>query len=131
VAKHTHYVNTDLDLASDRDLAPIVAAFAPRGVSAINAFRDELSRFRVGFEANSCHGVEATIVALLDAIESLASTERELWNSCSSRVLDVAYDCGSDGPTRFVESISHATLARIARNELSLTITLYRHPAED
>jgi hypothetical protein len=123
MSKPARYINTDLDVAADRDLGPLVAALRARGVDAINEFRDEDGRYRAGFEVGSFPDPDSTIEALLAAIESLDGAARELWAACSVRVLDLGYDCGTDG--RLSQSISHATLARAVASGMSFAITLY------
>ena len=127
--KRTHYINTDLDVASDRDLSPLVAALSALGVEAVNEFRDESGRYRAGFEVCCFADPESTIDALVAAIKSLTGEARELWSTCSMRVLDLGYECGTEG--RLTQTVSHQTLARAVASGMSLAITLYCHPNED
>lgn len=121
----TRYLNTDLELASNEDLAELAELFSARGLFALHVGAIESGVWRAAFETEEQHvDSESTIEALLDVIEGLEPEHRAVWNRCTRRELDVGYDCGN-GPEVFSQTLSGALLARVARVGASLRITLY------
>jgi hypothetical protein len=120
------YLNTDLDLVAERDLAPLVSALRARGVLALyDVVTGEDGRRYVTLETDEQHDLpETTIVAMLDAIESLEGEARSLWSQCSLREFNIGYNCGKE-PWAFNNGLTNATLLRLARLGASLRITLY------
>jgi hypothetical protein len=119
------YLNTDLDLVCDVDLAMLAAEMESRGlVAVLRAGNDGL--FYVTCEDNSDTEPEPNIKRLLDAVESLSDSAGELWARCSKREFDVGYDCG-DEPWAFNQALSNDVLRRMADCGASFRITLYPH----
>ncbi|MBS1123766.1 MAG: hypothetical protein H6Q90_5994 [Deltaproteobacteria bacterium] len=120
----THYLNTDLDVVTSVDPAPLVAAIEARGGS-VMAVQPEGSGWRAVFEINAQHDLpEPTIHALLDLVGSLDGEAGAAWTGAQVRELNIGYDCG-DGPWGFHQSLSPSTLARIAAANVGLRWTLY------
>lgn len=121
----TRYLNTDLDVVSERDPASLVEALDKRFVSLIGEVRKELDGFHAIFETHvSDDEPETTIVALLDAVEALEGDAREVWRASSTRELHLGYDCGEE-PKSYSQAISSPTLTRAVAAGMSLRITLY------
>jgi hypothetical protein len=131
VKHQIHYLNTDLDLVSDRDLHPLVSALPARGMLSLAVFQRADSHWQAALEADEVfHQPDAHIAAILAAVEGLAPEAGLNWSGCSVRELNIGYDCG-DEPWAFTNSLAAATLARIAALGASLRITLYpqrNHP---
>jgi len=125
VKRETQYLNTDLDLVADRSLEAIAAALEAKGIYPLHVDQLDDGRWHATLETEEqfTHP-EPNIVALLSAIETLDPHFRELWSACTSRELNIGYDCG-DGPRAFSHELTAATLARIATFGISLRITLY------
>jgi hypothetical protein len=124
------YINTDLDLESPLDLAPLVAAFEEKGFFTAHIRHDADGLWYASFEClddgdNHAYTPEKTISVLMDVIDSLGDEERRLWLTCATRVLDIGYECG-DNPQRLVNDITNCTLSRIVAANALLRITLYR-----
>jgi hypothetical protein len=125
VAGQTRYLNTDLDVISERDPASLVDALDKRFVSLIGEVRKELDGYHAIFETHvSDDEPETTVLALLEAVEGLDGEARETWQACSARELHLGYDCG-DEPKSYSQAISSATLTRAVAAGMSLRITLY------
>ena len=121
------YRNTDLDLVTDIDPAPLVAEFESRGLSA------QVTTGGCGLWYVICEDENETepepepepnIVRLLDAVESLSDPARVIWQHCSKCEFDVGYDCG-DEPRAFNQALSNDVLRRIAACGATFSITLY------
>lgn len=121
----TRYLNTDLDVVSERDPASLVEALDKRFVSLIGEVRKELDGFHAIFETHvSDDEPETTIVALLEAVEALEGDALDVWRACSARELHLGYDCGEE-PKSYSQAISSATLTRAVAAGMSMRITLY------
>lgn len=122
------YLNTDLDLVASNDLDVLVAALDALGVSALHVTHGEDGLWRSTLETAEQHEEpEATIQAMLTAIETLDQTAHALWGTCTQREFNIGFDCG-DGPWAFNQGLSNATLLRLAQSGATLRVTLY--PAE-
>lgn len=126
--RETHYLNTDLDLVAEHDLAALAAALSSRGVFPLHVDqRDDRMWYSTLETEEQFTEPEPNIVAFLSVIESFDGQTRELWSACTSREFNIGYDCG-DEPWAFNHQLTPATLARMAALGISLRITLY--PAE-
>jgi hypothetical protein len=125
VKRETHYLNTDLDLVAEHNLAALAAALDLCGVFPLHVDqRDDTMWYATLETEEQFTQPEPNITALLSAIESLDGQARELWSACTSREFNIGYDCG-DEPWAFNHQLTPATLARIAALGVSLRITLY------
>jgi hypothetical protein len=128
----THFVNTDLDVVTRRDPAPLVAMLGALGVPALNEpiARDDGAWF-INFERPRIDesSPEATVLAILDAIEKLTGEAREIWYVATTRELHLGFE-GGDAPRAFSEALSSETLARAAAAGMSLRVTLYAPSGE-
>lgn len=135
----TRYCVTDLVLHSAADLTVLAAAFEDRGMrvtqralqiaeEARECFRiaadERLWMFQGGFCGESFAGPETEIASMLAVVESLDPPARALWDGCSRREFDFAYDCGVR-PFAVRHDLSAGTMARLAAAGGSLRITLY------
>jgi hypothetical protein len=134
----TRYSVTDLVLHSAEDLTALAAALEDRGMTitqrALQIAEEAREWFRIaadermwvfqgGFCGESFDGPEMEIAAMLAVVESLDPQARALWDGCSRREFDFAYDCGVR-PFAVHHDLSAGTLARLAAAGGSLRITL-------
>ena len=119
------YLNTDLDLVCDVDLATLAAEMESHGLAAVVRSGDD-GLFYVTCEDNHDTEPEPNVKRLLDAVESLSDSASNLWARCSKREFDVGYDCG-DEPWAFNQGLSNDVLRRMADCGASFRITLYPH----
>ena len=121
----TRYVNSDLDLKSADDLAPLVAAFQAADVFALHVtLGDDGVWFAVLETETQYDEPEPNIAAMLAVVEALAPTLRSVWAGCSRREFNVGYDCGVE-PWAFNQGLSAELLGRMAVAGASLRWTLY------
>src|SRR5256885_33286 len=90
------YLNTDLDVMSQRDLTPLAAALDAKGLFTLHLTKRENRRWYATFEIMNPVAPETTIRELLDAVESLRGAVRELWTKCTLREFNIGYDCGHE-----------------------------------
>lgn len=119
------YLNTDLDLVSDVEPTVLASEFEARDLVA-HVTHGEDGLYYVMCEDCNDTEPEPNLIRLLDAIESLSDSAREIWDRCSKREFNVGYDCG-DEPWAFNQGISNDTLRRMAECGAEFRITLYPH----
>ena len=119
------YLNTDLDLVAASNLEPLAAALAARGVHPLHVTCGDDGLWYALLETGADHDdPDATISAMLAAIESLEAEAARLWSECRLRESNIGYDCG-DQPWAFNNGLKSGTLRRAAETAASLRITLY------
>jgi hypothetical protein len=119
------YLNTDLDLASMIDLAPLVSAFEAHGFCTLRLSRGDDGLWRATFEIERQYDApEATIDDMLTVVEGLQTPLLTDWQTCTVRECNIGYACGAE-PWAFTHSLSTALLSRLAAVRAALRITLY------
>lgn len=120
-----HYQSTDLDLRAPLDLASLADALTSRGLSLYHAgpWHDGSwsARFTVSFGFLE---PDKDTASILTAIESLDKPSQLLWAACTTRDVNIGYQCG-EGPWAFNQQLSPATLTRMAAAGTGLVITIY------
>ena len=119
------YVNTDLDLKSAEDLAPLVAAFQAANVFALHVTLGAGGVWHAVLETEIQYDEpEANIAAIVGAVERLPDALRSVWARCTVREFNIGYDCGAH-PWGFNQALSPELLRRISALDASIRITLY------
>ena len=109
------YLNTDLDLVSPIDLAPLIGHFRYANVSPLIPTLGDDGLWYVTFDTDETfREPDSNIAAILSAIESSTGSSRDCWDACTKREFNVGYDCG-DEPWSFNQGLSNETLRRMAR----------------
>ena len=121
----TRYITTDLELLAPYDLAPLAEVLEGLGFWAMQTGqRDEGGwSARLGEVINNADP-EATISAMLEAIETLHGEAEALWSGCNLREFEVGFNCGIS-PFCFHAGLTQGTLSRLARIGAGLRVTLY------
>jgi hypothetical protein len=117
------YLNTDLDLICDVDPGMLASEFESHNLAVVVTPGGD-GRFYVLCEDDNDTEPEPNIIRLLDAVDALSVSARELWDRCSKREFNVGYDCG-DQPWSFNQGLSNQVLRRMADCGASFRITLY------
>lgn len=123
----TQFIVTELVLHSDGDLTALADALEARGMMAIHRplpVDVSVWIFQGICSGEELDGPEKEIAAVLAVVESLDPQTRALWDGCSRREFDFAYDCGVK-PFTVRHGLSAGTMARLAAAGGSLRITLY------
>ena len=125
------YLNTDLDLIAEQDLALLVQELETSGFYSLHAVVGDDGKWYATLEINEAadeelhlRQPELTIVLMLDAIEALDAPACALWDACMSKTLDIGYQCG-DG-VRVRNELTNGTLSRMTALGMGMSITLYR-----
>ena len=119
-----HYLNTDLEIDSKRDISRIVEDF---GDDVIVLYHGEMRGHQhASLETASgmSAGADETINAFCTLVESFPEEVREIWEACFSKVFDIGYESGSS-PQNFRTEIRAATIQRVAAIGASIVITIY------
>jgi hypothetical protein len=128
----TRYVNSDLDLKSADDLAPLVAAFQAADVFALHVtLGDDGVWFAVLETETQYDEPEPNIAAMVGVVETMSDELRSAWARCTLREFNIGYDCGAH-PWGFTQALSPELLRRVSALETSVRITLYpeREPVD-
>jgi hypothetical protein len=121
----TRYVTTDLHLESKMDLTPLAEAFDRKGLIVYHVMKWESGLWQSRFRTSKGYILpDKNIVRMLNAVESLNKTSRSLWEACTVRNFDIAYDCGEE-PGQFIQRLSSTTIQRIAQVGAAVVLTLY------
>ena len=84
------YLNTDLDLSSTIDLAPLASAFEAHGLCTLHLGRGDDGLWRATFEIETQYDEpEATIGDMLAVVEGLQSPLLNDWQSCTVRECNI------------------------------------------
>ena len=117
----TGFANVDLDLVADFALKPLVAALP--GLCLLHA-TDE-APFEAHLEVDGCTRTPVdTLIALLEAVESLPADFRKLWDACRSRRFDIGITSGLE-PHAWLATIPPDVLSRIAAARAEIGLTIY------
>ena len=124
----THYINTDLDLISERPFDELSVALEAGSMGWVNNWKDDQGLFRSGWELQGVNldsdTPEQTIRAILNVLETLPEPARTRFLECREKHFDIGYTCGTE-PWGFQQEISCPTLTRISALGASLRLTLY------
>jgi deoxyribose-phosphate aldolase len=122
VSDPTRFLNVDLDLEGDEDLAPLVAAFEGAAFSLHDEAGDGTFRATLELSADPSNALTG-IRGFIAAVEALPASARAIWDRLGSRRLDVGVQAG--GGAAFRAELPASMLAQLARLGLSLAITIY------
>ncbi len=118
-----HYLNTDLELESPKDLTPIVKEFDDDAKNLYNG--RGRGHYLATFEMPGYgHGPDTIIQHFCMLAEALEGDEKELWDGCFKKIFDIGYECGDD-PKSFSDEIREGTLERVAALGACIRITVY------
>ncbi|MCG7941448.1 MAG: hypothetical protein N0C88_21735 [Candidatus Thiodiazotropha lotti] len=118
-----HYLNTDLELESPKDLTPIVEAF---GEDVVNLYNGKArGHYLASFEIASSEGSpDSKIQYYCMLAESLFGEEKILWEGCYSKVFDIGYE-GGTGHKSYTDEVRANTLERVVALGASIRVTIY------
>ena len=89
----THYLNTDLDVVTRRDPAPLIAMMEHLGVPALKPpmkrEQDDGAWFVIFEIMGRGDTIESTVIAVLAAVEKLTGEAREIWYVATTRELNL------------------------------------------
>jgi hypothetical protein len=118
----THFLNVDLDLEGDEDLAPLIASFEEAAFTLHDEASNGTHRATLELLTDPTDAL-AGIRSFITAVEALPESTRAIWDRLGSRRLDVGVQAG-DGPA-FRAVLPASLLAELARHGLALAVTVY------
>ena len=119
------FINTDLELTSEKNLDPLIAAFGER-VFVLHDGDKEGKHF-VTFELTHDQDDELTanLTRWIDLLESLIGEDGwSLWDDCVERTLDIGIGSGDAFPP-FVAALPDDLLRRLGSLRVTLALTIY------
>jgi hypothetical protein len=128
------FINADLEITSNEDLAPISAAFAQLGDRFFELHCGEMdagvffARFEIHLEPlvfrPELHTAEAMIGGFCDSIAELPESAREIWDRAQKRVIDLGYASADHCPV-FHDFLSAPLLHRMQALGIDLALSIY------
>lgn len=107
------YVTTDLEFDSGSNLAPIVEELGENVIVHLNEWVDNVYRVALGIGISDSSPVEA-VAFYCSLLEKLSDPSKALWNRCTRRVLDIAFESGAE-PECVTYQLSEALVRRVIR----------------
>ena len=118
------YVTTDLQFDSTSNLSVIVAELGDQVIVHLNDWVGDVYRVAVGI--GNCDSSPDDAVSLYcSLLEKLSDTSRALWNGCTRRVLDIAFESGTD-PECATYHLPDTLVRRVSALGISIAVTIYR-----
>jgi len=124
------FINADLEVRSSRSLEPLRDAIG-KGALELYCGTDYKDGFLATFEidsGNPTKDAEHLIIRFCDLIESLPEPARQLWNSASTRTVDLGYQ--SDTESTVAKSLI-STRAMNKMKDLSVELAITVYPLEE
>ncbi|MBT8365048.1 MAG: hypothetical protein KJP23_10100, partial [Deltaproteobacteria bacterium] len=89
------YITTDLEFESKEDLDLIVKEFGDEVCPHLNERIEDVYRVALG-GAFSYNCPEQTVERFCKLIDGLSDQSKNLWKTCNRRVLDIAFESGTE-----------------------------------
>lgn len=119
------YVTTDLEFASGADLSPIVTELEAKDLIVhLSDWVGDVYRVALGVGRRDSHPEDA-LSFYCSLIETLSDSSRVLWNECARRVLDIAFESGTE-PECETYRLDEPLVRRAASLGMSIAVTIYR-----
>ena len=119
----SHHINTDLEIESSDDLAPVIESF---GDDVVVLYQGKaMGMNKASFEiADLVADPDAIANHFCMLIEGLSQEAKKVWDSCSAKTFDIGYEAGTE-PRSFSSELRPKTIERIAAIETGVNITIY------
>jgi len=119
------YIATDLNLKSKFDLSELAKHLLCKDVSPhLNEWVNNKYELRLGGNAFN-NSPSDDIELYCHKIETLNGTNKERWENCESRVLDIAFE-GGETPNNLTSLLDEKLILRLSKLKLGLEITIYQ-----
>jgi len=117
----THFLNIDLDIESEKDIAPLVQELSQKLIEM--TYHNCEGIYRASFESSKSE-MEDIIAAYISAIRELTFEAKCLWDGCIKREFNVGFQA-ENRPRSYEKSISSRSLSEIASVGGQIGITIY------
>lgn len=118
------YVTTDLEFDSGSNLSQIVHELGPDVIVHLNDWVGDVYRVALGI-ADSETSADDAVSFYCSLVEKLSDASKSLWNGCTRRVLDIAFESGTE-PECQTYQLSETLVRRVAALGMSIAVTIYR-----
>ena len=118
------YVTTDLEFESATDLSHVVNELGANVSVHLNEWVKNVYRVALGTVHRDAHA-EQDITYYCCLLEKLSDSAKASWQKCSRRVLDIAFESGTEPKCETYE-LSAELMHRVADLGMSIAVTIYR-----
>jgi hypothetical protein len=119
------YVTTDLEFDSGSDLSPIVEELGQDVIVHLNDWvDDDVYRVALGI-ADTDTSADDAVSFYCSLVEKLSDASKSLRNGCTRRVLDIAFESGTE-PECHTYQLTETLVRRVAALGMSIAVTIYR-----
>ena len=118
------YITTDLEFESKEDLDIIVKDFGEEVCPHLNKRIGDIYHVALG-GAFSYDYPEQTIMRFCDLIDGLSGRSMNLWKSCHRRILDIAFESGTE-PKSVTYELPVELIDRVSKLGIGIAVTIYR-----
>jgi hypothetical protein len=118
------YVATDLEIESASDLSALVKELGGAVCVHQDQWHGDVYRVAVGL-AGTNHTPANDVEAYCSLLSRLSPEAKAMWDGCSQRVFDVAFESGSE-PTSSSYRLPAVLVGRVAEVGAGLTVTIYK-----
>lgn len=118
------YIATDLEFDSANDLSLIVDELGENVSVHLNEWVGNVYRVALGTVGRDTHAEEG-VAYYCSLLESLSDSAKTSWQQCSRRVLDIAFESGTEPKCESCE-LRADLVRRVADLGVSIAVTIYR-----
>lgn len=120
----SRYVATDLEFDSAGDLSHIVDELGERVAVHLNQWVEDVYRVALGMAGcDKCP--EEDVAHYCSLLENLSDNAMVSWGQCTRRVVDVAFESGSEPKCRTYQ-LPAELVRRLSHLGLSVSVTIYQ-----
>ena len=116
----TRFLNIDLDIVGENNLAPLLDALEPAAY-VLNPGPEPLATLELNEQERS---VDDALAVFCAALEALPPDARAVWDACTKRVFNIGIE-SADEPYASEFNISAANVGRVAGLGAAITVTVY------
>ena len=120
------YITTDFDFESTDDLNPIVQEIGEELLCQFNQWVNE--KYHVSYSGAGSeiyNEPSETITNFCDVIERLSGNSQQLWQGCTKRVADIAFESGNE-PKHLTYNLPANLINRLAKLNIEVAVTIYQ-----
>ena len=118
------YITTDLEFDSPNDLSDIIEELGDSVSVHLNEWVGDVYRVALGVGHCDTRSDEA-VAFYCSLLEKLSDSAKVSWNRCTRRVLDIAFESGTEPKCETYE-LSRELVRRASDLGLSIAVTIYR-----
>ncbi len=118
------YITTDLEFDSGENLSRLAEELEGSVIVHLNEWVGDVYRVVLGIADSDTSAADA-VSFYCDLLEKLSDAARALWNGCTRRVLDIAFE-GGTAPESVTYQLPEPLVHRLSALSIGIAITIYR-----